>query len=664
VEAVSKSTLPGGFGDLRNGRASEYRQERPVKRPPESLEAENERLRARLEEAEQTLEAIRNGEVDAIVVSGADQSKIYTIESPDLPYRQIVETMNAGTVTLNRRGTILYANIVLAGMLGRPHEKLVGSRMKDLVSPSYREKFASFIKEQPASHSEEFGLLAASGEELFVQLSASIQSIGGKARTCLVITDISTRMEAERALKQAHDELETRVEERTEELSKANARLQAEIAERARVEEELRQSKEQLERRVRERTGELNEAYERLKKEAAEREKTEEQLRQAHKLEAVGTLAGGIAHDFNNMLAVIIGNAEMAFEDVENESAKRSVKRILDASMRSRELVKQILTFSRKNEKSGRPVKIVQLVGETYALLRSSLPSTIKMELKSQVSDDIIVKADPSQIQQVIVNLASNAAFAMRETGGTLTIGISIVTGPNSLFYEDVEPGRYVKVTVRDTGTGIPGEIRRRIFEPFFTTKKQGEGTGMGLAVVYGIVKGYGGTIEVESTPGEGSKFTVLLPEADTAPMEEEGGETLSCRNREHVLLVDDEPGVVETMEALLGHIGCRVTSFMKSGEALKAFRKAPRSFDLVITDQTMPEMTGIALANKLMAIRKDIPIILCTGYSETVSPGKAREAGIREFVMKPVTKKELALTIRRVLEQADSPPAPRPVHK
>lgn len=645
--------------DFKNEGLSNCRRRRPVKPTPENLEAENERLRARLEEAEQTLEAIRNGEVDAIVVSGPDQSRIYTIESPDLPYRQIVETMNAGTVTLNRRGTILYANIILARMLGRRHETLVGSRMRDLVSSRDRERFASFVKE-PTSHSGDFALLAASGAELFVQLSASIQSVGGMARTCLVITDISPRLDAERELERARDELETRVEERTAQLLDVNTRLQAEIAERVRVEEELRQSKEQLEKRVRERTGELNEAYEKLKEEAAEREKTEAQLRQAHKLEAVGTLAGGIAHDFNNMLAVIIGNAEMAYEDIEDEGAKRSVKRILDASMRSRELVKQILTFSRKNEKSGRPVKIAQLVGETYALLRSSLPTTIRMELKSHVSDDIIVKADPSQIQQVIVNLANNAAHAMRETGGSLTVSISAVTGPNSLFYEDLQPGRYVKIVVKDTGVGIPAEIRRRIFEPFFTTKKQGEGTGMGLAVVYGIVKGYGGTIEVESEVGEGSRFTVLLPEADSAPMREESGEALSCRNREHVLLVDDEPGVVETMAALLGNLGCRVTTFLRSPEALKAFRKAPEGFDLVITDQTMPEMTGLALANKLIAIRKDVPIVLCTGYSETVSPEKAQKAGIREFVMKPVTKRELALTIQRALEQPGNLRTPR----
>jgi nitrogen-specific signal transduction histidine kinase/CheY-like chemotaxis protein len=383
------------------------------------------------------------------------------------------------------------------------------------------------------------------------------------------------------------------------------------------------------------------------------RQKLEEQLRQAHKMEAIGTLAGGIAHDFNNMLAVILGNAELALDQLDQDGPRQNIKQILKASMRSRDLVKQILTFSRKNAGQEKAVHIVPLLKETYQLLRGSLPSTIDMKLNIRTKADTTILFQSSEIQQVAVNLANNAAYAMREEGGTLSIGLSSITiGSDSPFEESMRPGRYVKLTVKDTGTGIHPEVQKRMFEPFFTTKEQGQGTGMGLAVAYGIVKAHNGVIEVESEVGKGSMFTVLLPQYDVLSTKEQEEETsLACPRKERILFIDDERAVVEITKTVLERLGCHVTAFTDASEALNAFIEHPDSFDLIITDQTMPGMTGTALAKEALDLRKDIPIILCTGYSETVSPKKAKEVGIRELIMKPLTKQEIAEAIRRVID-------------
>ena len=315
--------------------------------------------------------------------------------------------------------------------------------------------------------------------------------------------------------------------------------------------------------------------------------------------------------------------------------------------------MKKILTFSKKNVGEGKVVNIVPLLKETHELLRSSIPATIRMDLNIRARADTAVVAQPSEIQQVVVNLANNAAHAMREDGGTLTIGLSSVTlGSDSLPEDNMKPGRYVKLTVKDTGAGIAPDVQRRMFEPFFTTKEQSQGTGMGLSVVYGIVRAYNGAIEVESVVGEGAKFTILLPQSDVSLPAETAGEETSCSKAESVLFVDDEPAIVEMAEMMLKRMGCRVTAFTDPLKALKAFMEDPAAFDLIITDQTMPEMTGVALAREVLAVRKEMPIILCTGFSETVSPEKAAKAGIRAFVMKPVTKKDMAQAIRRVLER------------
>jgi nitrogen-specific signal transduction histidine kinase len=385
-----------------------------------------------------------------------------------------------------------------------------------------------------------------------------------------------------------------------------------------------------------------------------DRKQVEEQLRQAHKLEAIGTLAGGIAHDFNNILAAILGLTEMVMDDVsDNADAQYKMGRVLKAGLRGRDLVRQILAFSRKSEVERKEISLTPLVHETHSLLRSSLPTTIQMPLAITTSDDYVL-ADPTQMQQVLMNLATNAAHAMREDGGQLTIGISSVTFPQGSLLPDpdLEPGTYVKLTVKDTGTGMTEGVRQRIFEPFFTTKQQGQGTGMGLAVVYGIVKAHGGALTVQSEVGQGSIFEVFLPRAQRPEAKtEEATTAVLSTGTERILFVDDEEILVDIARGMLGDLGYHVTVAANGSEAWNLFLEDPSRFDLVITDQIMPDVTGVALAQKMLGVRKEMPIILCTGYSEMVSAEKAKELGICAFVMKPMVKKELAETIRRVLD-------------
>jgi PAS domain S-box-containing protein len=384
-----------------------------------------------------------------------------------------------------------------------------------------------------------------------------------------------------------------------------------------------------------------------------EQQRLQTQLQQAQKMEAVGTLAGGIAHDFNNILSAIIGYSELAVLEIPEETkVKQNLTEVLRASQRAKDLVKQILSFSRQNEEELKLMEVKDIIKEALKLLRASLPSTI--EIRQQIDPNAgIIEADPTQVHQLMMNLCTNSAAAMGEEGGSLEISLMKVDmdAPSTTMYLDIEPGSYLRLSVRDTGHGMTPEVLERVFDPYFTTKEKGKGTGLGLAVVHGIVKRHRGGITVETAPGKGTAFHIYFPRVQQEIEAVETAEVQSLpKGHECILFVDDEEDLIEIGAKMLSHLGYEVATRSDGAEALEAFRAQPERFDLVITDMTMPNLTGDRLAKELMKIRPDIPIILCTGFSENISEQKAKEIGIRGFSMKPFVMRDLAETTRRVL--------------
>ncbi len=380
----------------------------------------------------------------------------------------------------------------------------------------------------------------------------------------------------------------------------------------------------------------------------------EAQLNPAQKMDAIGTLAGGIAHEFNNILAAITGYTELVQLDVaEGSQAYANLNEVLEAASRAKELVKQILTFSRQSGQERKPLQVGLIVKEVLKLLRASLPSSVEIRHNIKALSTTIL-ADPTEIHQVLVNLCANAAHAMQRTGGELRVELADLDldADDASIYPDLKPGPYVRLTVGDTGPGMDGTVKERIFDPFFTTKEPGDGTGMGLAVVHSIVQSHGGAITVDSKEGTGTTFQVLLPQVpiEVTPKTHTPGE-LPAGN-EQILFVDDEEALVYIGEQMLKHLGYEVVATNSSNEALAAFRTQPDKFDLVVTDQTMPKMTGEMLSKELIQIRPDVPIILCTGHSELITEESALAFGVRELVMKPLVMADLARTVRRVLDE------------
>ena len=386
-----------------------------------------------------------------------------------------------------------------------------------------------------------------------------------------------------------------------------------------------------------------------------ERRTLEARLKQAQKMEAIGTLAGGIAHDFNNILAAIIGYTEMAVADLSEHNPMRfDLEQVLKAGYRARDLVKQILVFSRmRTGETFQSVHVGRIVQEAMRFLRASLPATVEIRQNIEVETGMTL-ADPTQIHELVINLCTNSAHAMEEKGGVLEVALADVNLDSNLasLYPGAQPGPYLRLTVADTGHGMDEETIEHIFEPYYTTKEIGKGTGFGLAVVHGIVRRHGGTITVQSEPGKGTTFQVHLPVIEgEGSVDHETEGPIPC-GTERILFVDDEEMLANMVERMLAQLGYSVLTQTSSTEALNVFRNRPFHFDLVVTDYTMPQMTGADLAREILAVRSDIPIILCTGFSERISEEKAREIGIKHYVMKPLNRRNLAAIVREALDK------------
>jgi len=398
--------------------------------------------------------------------------------------------------------------------------------------------------------------------------------------------------------------------------------------------------------------------YVAVKRDVSEKLKLESQLQQTQRMESIGTLAGGIAHDFNNILFPIMGHTEMLLKDITEDSPVRdSLKGIYTGALRAKGLVKQILTFSRQESGNLNLMKIQPIINEVLKLIRSSIPASI--EIKQDLDPDCgVIKADPTQIHQIVMNLATNAYHAMEKTGGDLKVNLKIIKlSRDDVITPGITPGTYACLIIADTGIGMDKIVKEKIFDPFFTTKEKSKGTGMGLSVVHGIVQSMGGAIQVYSKPGKGTEFKVYFP-METGSFEEPNPQSneLIRGGTERIMLVDDEEAILTMEKMMLERLGYRVAPRISSIDALEEFRSDPAKFDLIITDMAMPNMSGDKLSAELVKIRTDIPVLLCTGFSETMSEERAESLGIKGFLLKPIVMKDFSDKIREVLDSKNSP--------
>jgi PAS domain S-box-containing protein len=674
------------------------RAEKQLERVPETVMTRRDADQKRL------IHELRVHQIELEMQNEALRNAQHEIEESRAKYMDLYDFAPVGYLTFDETGVILELNLAVARFLGMERGHLVNKPLSFFIEPQFRDIFylhRQGVLASCAKQACELMFKRKDGTLFHAQLESVAAETDGRRIIRAAFTDITERKQAEEALRKSEEWLRqffasipdycylvspegkvidannatleglgyTREEligqsvemlyaPRSRELRKQlfNRWLETGVL---RNEEMTILTKEGGERTVllnvgsmRNKDGTLIHSTSvqtditELKKSEEVRKRLEEDLRQSQKMEAIGTLAGGVAHDFNNMLASILGFTEMAIEDIpDHPLVQRILQNVLKSADRARDLVNQILVFSRKGDYVRQPLSLAPIIRETVRFLRASVPAVIHIAVHTTTIYDTVL-ADAVEIQQIVMNLCTNAAHAMQRDGGKLTI---VVSDADSGF----APGEYVQITVKDTGEGMDPEVTKRIFEPFFTTKEVGQGTGMGLAVVYGIVKTLNGHITVESEPAMGSVFRVFLPKSteNAAPEAAKAVEEIP-RGKERILFVDDEELLAQLGKEMLERLGYTVTAMSDSVKALKHFSRNPSRFDLVFTDQVMPTMNGLTLAKELLKLRKDIPIILCTGHHGPVPVvDKAKKAGIRECLTKPLTTREIARAIRRVLD-------------
>ena len=605
-------------------------------------------------------------------------------------YRAAIEHSNDGVVI--SKGTVqVYANRQFARMFGYADpQELIGQPVTMRVHPDdslmVAERSLARQRGDPVPSKYEFRGLTKQGKLLYVEVSAARITLEGEPASLAYFRDVTDRKWAEAELRRTLvlnqklvDALpciaflveEGKIATANERARKAGAELGAPcfsvwgeeagpcpwcLAEKALVAQGPRRTEQEALGRVWDihwipvsGTSYLHYAFD-----VTEKRREEARFQQVQKMEALGTLAGGIAHDFNNILSAILGYGEMIsrFEIPEDSPAQESLGQILSASHRAKDLVKRILAFSRQSSVEKINLDVRPLLRESVMFLSSSLPATV--EIRQSIDPDAgTIHADPTQIQQVIMNLVANAAHAMEKDGGTLEISLA----PGNLSAEEVraeeglQEGPHVRLSVADTGHGIDPAVLDRIFEPFFTTKEADKGTGLGLYVVHGIVREHGGMIRVDSAPGKGSAFHVFFPAVEAGPKEEAAAPETLPKGRERILFVDDEPSLARLGKLALERLGYRVETMTSAREALEAFRRDPDSFDLVITDTTMPGMRGEVLVDRLRNIHPGIPVIICSGFNERLDEEKALAIGASAFVLKPLNLNDLARVVRNTLD-------------
>ncbi len=628
--------------------------------------------------------------------------KTFTEQSPNM-------------IFINKRGTIVYANKKCEEIMGYAREEFLSPDFDfmDLIAPESRKLVGANFKRHLSGEEidpYEYNLINKDGDEIETIITSRLIHYEGESALLGIVTDISQLKQVERDLRSSEEQFRQAFQNSPIGMALCNmdgsfvqinpAYLQMigysqselnkltfrdlthpeDLAKQMPYYEQCVRGEidsYQLDKRYVKKDGEIiwvnmiaaitkdesgkplhalimAEDITEVKMAEKNRQHLEAQLRQAQKMEAIGTLAGGIAHDFNNILGAIIGYSEMAIYDTEEGSMVRhNMEQVLKAGHRAKDLVKQILAFSRKSEQDKKIILITPIIKEVLKLLRASLPTTI--EIRQHFEPNLgAIFADPTQIHQVIMNLGTNSAHAMENTGGLLDVNLlNVDLGPkDAAKFGELEPGRYVGLVVNDTGHGIDAAALERIFEPYFTTKTKEKGTGMGLAVVHGIVKGHNGGIKVISKAGKGTSVEILFPRTASEMQFDTVQLKALPTGNERILYIDDEETLIDLGENMLAKLGYHVVTRTSPIEAIEAFKANPDKFDLVISDMTMPNMTGDILAQELMKIRSDIPVIICTGFSEQISADKVKAIGISGFLMKPLTIRELARTVRSVLDQ------------